>query len=219
MANSEFELRLIEDNLHSGAALILPADKINRVVYVAHGGIDIGGAAFTPDAAWHGRGAAQIAAAGEGAAIWRWELAPRGSKVEMVEPAAGASRLKLAAPLVWPISDSLLVRADSVAFPPGGCAYLHTHQGPGIRCMIEGGTRIDTDGHSTCYAPGGAWFEAGPIPVFAQAAADRNSRFIRVMILPARLKGQSSIAYVRAEDRDKPKSQSYKIFVDEPISV
>ena len=79
--------------------------------------------------------------------------------------------------------------------------------------------RIDTNGHSTSYAPGGAWFEAGPIPVFAQAAADRASRFIRVMILPARLKGTSSISYVNAEDRDKPKSQSYKIFVDTLIDV
>ena len=33
----------------------------------------------------------------------------------------------------------LLMRGDSVAFPPGGCAYRHHHQGPGIRCMIEGG--------------------------------------------------------------------------------
>ena len=79
--------------------------------------------------------------------------------------------------------------------------------------------RIDTDGHSTSYAPGGPWFEAGPIPVFAQAAADRASRFIRVMVLPAGLKGKSSISYVNAEDRDKPKSQCYKIFVDQPIEV
>ena len=61
-----------------------------------------------------------------------------------------------------------------VAFPPGGCAFLHTHQGPGIRCLIEGGIRINTHGASTAHAPGGAWFEAGPEPVYAQAAADRT---------------------------------------------
>jgi hypothetical protein len=55
--------------------------------------------------------------------------------------------------------------------------------------------------------------------VFAQAAADRPTRFIRVMVLPARLKGQSSIGYVNAEDREKPKSQRYKIYLDEPIEV
>jgi hypothetical protein len=36
-------------------------------------------------------------------------------------------------------------------------------------------------------------------------------------VLPARLKGQSSIAYVKSEDREKPKSQSYKGYVDQPI--
>ena len=90
------------------------------------------------------------------------------------------------------------MRCDSVAFPPGGCAYLHTHQGPGIRCLIEGGIRIDTEGTSHCYAPGGAWFEAGPEPVFAQAA-DRPTRFMRVMVLPAHAAGPGSIAYVNAE--------------------
>ena len=48
------------------------------------------------------------------------------------------------------------MRGDSVAFPPGGCAYLHRHQGPGIRCLIEGGIRIDTHERSTSFGPGGA---------------------------------------------------------------
>jgi hypothetical protein len=39
------------------------------------------------------------------------------------------------------------------------------------------------------------------------------------MLLPARLKGQSSIAYVNTEDREKPKSQRYKIYLDQPISL
>jgi hypothetical protein len=215
-----FELRLVEDNLHAGASLALPADPINRVVFVAHGSVRIDGAEFSADSAWHGMGAGSIEAGDEGAALWRFELVPAGAAITEVARGAGRSQLKLAAPLTrWPIADALLIRADSVAFPPGGRAYLHTHQGPGIRCLIEGGIRIDTDGHSTSYAPGGAWFEAGPVPVFAQAAADRHSRFIRVMVLPAALLGKSSIAYVNAEDRDKPKSQVYKIYADSPIVV
>jgi hypothetical protein len=105
-----------------------------------------------------------------------------------------------------------------LAFPPGGCAYLHRHQGPGIRCLIEGGIRIDTDGRSTSYGPGGAWYESGPAPVFAQAAADRPSRFIRVLILPRTLLGKSSIQYVNEDDKAKPKSQQYRVFVDTPVT-
>lgn len=219
MTNPSFELRLVEDNLHGGAALELPDDMINRVVYVAHGSIETGGARHADDSAWTGRGAARIVAGPTGAALWRFELITAGSPITSAAASAGYTRHKLTAPLAWPIADAVLFRADSVAFPPGGCAYLHTHQGPGIRCLIEGGVRIDTNGHSTSYAPGGAWFEAGPIPVFAQAAADRPSRFIRVMVLPARLKGLSSISYVNTEDRDKPKSQSYKIFADVAIDI
>ena len=39
------------------------------------------------------------------------------------------------------------------------------------------------------------------------------------MILPRALKGQSSIRYVNAEDRDKPKSQKYRGYVDEFIEL
>jgi hypothetical protein len=53
--------------------------------------------------------------------------------------------------------------------------------------------------------------------VFAQAAADRPCRFIRVMILPRTLLGKSSIQYVNEDDKAKPKSQQYRVFVDAPI--
>ena len=127
------------------------------------------------------------------------------------------SREKLAARLETLPKGALLLRGDSVAFPPGGCAYLHRHQGPGIRCLLEGGIRIDTHGRSTSYGPGGAWYETGPDGVFAQAA-DRPTRFIRVMILPLAYFGKSSVEYLNEEDKAKPKSQTYKIFADMPLA-
>ena len=67
-----YELRLIEDNLASGGALALPADGINRVIYVAHGAVSIAGQ--TPAATgWQRRGAARVSAGSTGAALWRWE--------------------------------------------------------------------------------------------------------------------------------------------------
>jgi hypothetical protein len=213
-----YELRLVEDTIAAGGELTLPSDAVNRVVYVVHGGMAVDGHALGEDRAWHGRGSARIAAGRSGAALWRWELAPAGSAVFQQDRDGGAHGLKLRRDLAWPIADSRIMRCDSVSFPPGGCAYLHTHQGPGIRCLIEGGIRIDTAGETHSYGPGSAWFESGSEPVFAQAA-DRATRFIRVMVLPARLVGQSSISYVNAEDREKPKSQRYKVYLDVPISV
>jgi hypothetical protein len=148
---------------------------------------------------------------------WRWELAPDGATGGAAVGTSVASREKISASLGTLASGDLLLRGDSVAFPPGGCAYLHRHQGPGIRCLIEGGIRIDTHGGSTSYGPGGAWYESGPDPVFAQAASDRPSRFVRVMILPRALMGKSSLEYLNEEDRAKPKSQHYKVFLDAPI--
>ena len=91
--------------------------------------------------------------------------------------------------------------------------------GPGIRCLLDGGIRIDTHGRSTSYGPGSAWYETGSDPVFAQAAMDRPSRFIRVMILPRSLVGKSSFQFVNEEDKAKPRVQQYKIFADMPIAT
>ena len=112
----------------------------------------------------------------------------------------------------------LFTRCDRVGFPPGGEALTHVHQGPGIRCLLAGSIRIDSEGASHSFAPGEAWFEAGPQPVYAAASRETPSAFARVMILPRSCHGKSSIRYVRPEDADKPKSQTYQIFADEFIT-
>jgi hypothetical protein len=207
-------LRLTEDVFANGSELTLP--PLPRMIFVVHGGISIAGKSLGDGETWHGEGAVTVAAGAAGAACWRFELAA----ALPGEPSATgvSSREKLAAQLDTLPAGELLLRGDSVGFPPGGCAYLHRHRGPGIRCLVEGGIRIDTHGRSTSYGPGGAWFESGPDAVFAQAAADRPSRFVRVMILPRALVGKSSIQYVNKADKDKPRVQQYKIFADAPIA-
>jgi hypothetical protein len=202
-------LALYEDVLANGAALMLPAAP--RMIFLVHGGVAIADRTLRDGEAWHDEGAATITAGSAGATCWRYELvAPR------APPAAGViSREKLAVSLDTLPAGELLLRGDSVAFPPGGCAYRHTHQGPGIRCLLEGGIRIDTAGRSISYGPGGAWYESGPEPVFAQAA-DRPSRFVRVMILPRAFLGKSSLQLV--DPADKPRAQQYQIFADAPIA-
>jgi hypothetical protein len=39
------------------------------------------------------------------------------------------------------------------------------------------------------------------------------------MILPRALIGKSSFQYVNEEDKDKPRVQQYKIFVDAPVTL
>lgn len=211
-------LRLYEDTFSADAVLDAALPAMPRMMFVVHGAATIAGRAFADGEAWFGEDPLSVTPGKAGITCWRFELAPASGPGGAARGRGVVSREKLAAPLTTLPAGVLLMRGDSVAFPPGGCAYLHTHQGPGIRCLIEGGIRIDTHGHSTSYGPGGAWFESGPEPVFAQGAADRPTRFIRVMILPRALVGKSSIAYVNEDDKARPKSQQYKIFVDAPIA-
>jgi hypothetical protein len=208
-------MRLYEDVL-SGAAKSAVLRALPRLIFIVHGEAVIAGQSFRDGEAWHGEGAAELAPGSGGVTCWRFELAPEGAATGAL---AQGSQLKLEAAAQTLPKGELLLRGDSVAFPPGGCAYLHRHQGPGIRCLLEGGIRIDTHGHSTSYGPGGAWYESGPDPVFAQGAGDRATRFIRMMILPRALLGKSSIEYLKPEDKERPKPQSYKGFADLPISL
>jgi hypothetical protein len=209
-------LRLYEDVLSNDAAEVR-LRALPRMIYVVHGALTIADRTLRDDEAWHGEDAVTLKVGKQGATLWRFELS--GAPGDSAASGNGiASREKLSARLETLPQGRLLLRGDSVAFPAGGCAYLHRHQGPGIRCLVDGGIRIDTHGRSTCYGPGGAWYESGPDPVFAQAG-ERPTRFIRVMVLPVAYVGKSSVEYLNEDDKAKPKTQQYKIFADVPLTV
>ena len=209
------ELRLPEDFLTDRGALALPAQP--RMLYVVRGALTVGERVLGPGETLFSEESVAGHAEAAGATLWRWELSdPRQPAAKTSQPGV-ISHIKLTAALTTLPDGDLIWRGDSVAFPPGGCAYLHRHQGPGIRCLIEGSLRIDTAGQSQTHEIGDAWFESGPAPVFAQAGS-RPTRFIRVMILPRALIGKSSIQYVNEEDKAKAKTQQYRVFVDAPLT-
>ncbi len=209
---AKFALRLFTDRLAAGAGLALGPDA-RRILYVAAGDLGIGSgdtsASLAPNSAWHG-GEAALRAGAAGAEVLRFELMAG-------EGAAAAPGATLAAPIELDAGTEYLIRCDRVAFPPGGVAYTHTHQGPGLRCVASGRIRIETAGTVRHYAPGEAWFESGPDPVFAAGSDTEATSFVRVMVLPRIYLGRSSIRYVRPEDQDKPKRQSYQIYIDAPL--
>ena len=207
-------LRLYEDALANDVEVTLPA--LPRMIFVVHGALTLAGKALGDGEAWSGEATVTLKAGNGGATVWRWDLVSGAAGGGPTVGPGVASREKFSAELVTIPKGALLLRGDSVAFPAGGCAYLHRHQGPGIRCLLDGAIRIDAPGHSHSYGPGSAWYETGPDGVFAQAA-DRPTRFIRVMILPLTYLGKSSVEYLNEEDKAKPKSQAYKIFADMPL--
>ena len=209
-----YEMRLFEDTLFGGEEVRFEAPA-PRAMYVSAGSISVDRDDVPMDEGLVATDAVTARAGGDGATVWRWEVGSSDADIyDHRTTLRLAGRIDPAA-----IADELLIRLDSVAFPPGGTALLHTHKGPGIRCLREGDIRIDTEGQSSSYGPGGAWFESGPEPVFAQASTEVPSRFIRTMVLPRSLLGASSIRYVNIEDRDKPKSQTYRVFAEAPIGL
>jgi quercetin dioxygenase-like cupin family protein len=209
------ELRLVEDFMTDKGSLTLPAQP--RMIFVVRGAITTGRSTLRSGEVLYAEETITAHADETGATIWRWELSDPRHPAAKTGNVGVISRERLSKMLTSLPERELLWRGDSVAFPPGGCAYLHRHQGPGIRCVIEGELRVDTQGQSHTYRVGDAWFEAGPDPVFAQAGT-KPTRFIRVMILPRSLIGKSSIQYVNPEDKQKPKVQQYRVFVDAPLT-
>ena len=211
-----YEMRLFEDTLF-GDEEVRFEDAAPRAIYVSAGSISVNGEDIPLDGGVVLTDAAMFCAGGNGATVWRWEVRSSTADADAYSHRVTlrlAGRIDAAA-----IAGELLIRLDSVAFPPGGTALLHTHRGPGIRCLREGDIRINTEGRSSSYCPGGAWFESGPEPVFAQASTTAPSRFIRTMVLPRSLLGASSIRYVNDEDRNKPKSQTYRVFSEIPMTL
>ena len=131
----------------------------------------------------------------------------------VAEPSDGAL---MARALALAPGDHLL-RLDRVDFPPGGVAYLHTHPGPGLRVLLHGRLRVDTQGTSHEYGPLEWWYESGPDPVFAAASETDDTAFVRVLVLPAEWEGKRTIAYVDPADEEKPKLQRARIYLEERL--
>jgi len=211
-----YSLRLIEDTLAPGARYTPALGSRAGVLYLAAGEMRVeeGGAAATLES-----GRAQLAAkagavAGPGGArILRFELVRQ-------PPLPAGGRVLLEHPMALDPRASWLLRCDRVDFERGAVAPPHGHRGGGIRCLLRG--RLDVtvgDGPTRAMRPWDAWFESGREPVLAVASKDEDTSFIRVAVLPAEIRGKSSIVYVDAADAARGKPRTYTVFVDEPIAL
>jgi quercetin dioxygenase-like cupin family protein len=210
-------LRLIEDGSSAGAPLPAMLPPLNRVVYVTHGDVTVVSAGVETRVAagdaWHGGAGCALRGGEGGARLLRFEL------YRHPAPGLDGGTLKLDHPIDLDPRASWLMRCDRVDFAPGGEAPRHRHRGGGIRCLLRGRIEVTVgDEPPAKIAPGGAWFESGREPVYAAAAPDEETSFIRVTIQPAEIRGQSSIMYVNpAEAARKPRT--YTVFIDEPIAL
>ena len=219
------EIRLYLDRFDAKSEPVTLHDTIARALYVVEGSLALHGLSGAGTAATLGANSAvsaettrAVSGGSLPAQVLRWEIMPDDASSE-IEGAAD-SRLLLSAAIALEPSQDYLLRCDRVDFPPAAQALRHTHQGAGIRCLLHGSIRIETEGTNHRYGPMDAWFENGSDAVHAFADLESPTAFARVMLLPrSLLGGKSSIQYVSTEDLDKPKSQRYQIFVDHPVEL
>ncbi|HEX7216233.1 MAG TPA: cupin domain-containing protein [Methylomirabilota bacterium] len=206
-----YSLRLIEDRVAAGASPPAPRRGVPRVLFVLAGTLR-DGAAGAPLPAL-GPNHDEARAGTDGARLYRVELvrqppAPAGGRVLLEHP------LDLAGGAAW------LMRCDRVDFEPAGVAPRHRHHGGGIRCLLRGRLEVTVaDGAPRVVRPGECWFESGREPVLAVAAREDETSFIRFSVLPAQIRGQSSILYVDPADAGRGKPRRYTVLVDEPIAL
>src|SRR5262245_23604303 len=214
MSAVAYALRLIEDRLIAGAGYDRTPSRLNRVIYVAAGEVALGepasvlraGAAiFAPDVG-------TLRAGVSGAHVLRFEL------FVQPPPSTGGGRVILEHPLALDPRAAWVMRCDRVDFEPGGVALPHRHRGGGIRRLLTGHLEVTVgDGAARVMRPGDAWFESGRDPVLAVAAATEGTSFVRAAVLPAEIRGRSSIMYVDPADAERSRPRTYTVYVDEPI--
>ena len=212
------ELRLIEDFL-TDRGVLDAARRCRACCSWCAAPLTIGQRVLGQGEALFRRGMLTAHAEGTGATLWRLELSdPR-------QPAAGSTDQAA-------LDTRISSRSRSNTMPEGESALARRQRGVSARRLRVSasppgaGHPLPDRGHdphryqgrqSHTYEIGEPWFESGPEPVFAQAG-DRPTRFVRVMILPRALIGKSSIQYVNEEDKTKPKTQQYRVFVDAPLT-
>jgi len=221
---TNIQLRLVEDWIPAGSAQIyLP--QASRALYIVEGGLTIefsdGAQHVNTESAWLGSDEITLISGSQDTLIWRWELYDGAHPLGVELPSAPGTKsiCKLTQELELDRRFEWLMRCDRVSFPPGGVALTHVHQGPGIRCVLDGEIIIETLGKSHTHSVGDAWFELGHAPVLAPTTQESSTTFIRCFILPRACRGKSSIRYVRPEDATKPKSQGYHVFGERFIEL
>ncbi|MDV7142194.1 cupin domain-containing protein [Tropicimonas sp. TH_r6] len=116
--------------------------------------------------------------------------------------------------------ERVLLRLDTVTFPPGAVAWRHVHPGPGIRHLLQGDLTLKADDHEVRMRAGESWFEAAHSPVRANASTDApKTAFVRFMILPIALQGQPSIQILDSDDLEKPRLQVTRRFIDQVVRL
>ncbi len=123
------------------------------------------------------------------------------------------AQIELAAGIALEGDGPFFLRADGVSSSPGAATPRHGHRGPGIRRLSKGLLMAEVGDFTKRIRAGEAWFETGKEWVVGSNISQAGNTFIRVMALPAELKGgKSSFVPASPEEAAKPRAVQYRLF-------
>jgi hypothetical protein len=183
-----YTLRLYHDRYAPGARLNADLKAQHSNVYVVDGSATINGSPLKRDEAAYAKDVLRIEPGPEGAEVWRWDLVRASEPDNLAQGEGITSHLRMSRHIkmfeLVPTS-KWLFRLDAITDMMGSTG-LHSHPGSGIRCMIEGQMRVESDkGESSDNRrPGACWYEEGSYPLVSTSDPGNMAHFLRGMVLP-----------------------------------
>ena len=181
-------LKLFHDDLAANAKLTPGLEAQHSIIYVWKGSATVNDEQVNADSAAYAEDFAAIKAGPEGAVLWRWELVPENDPVHLLLGEGVHSRMKMSRKVkmfeLCPASKWLFRLDCIIGFL--GTTGLHSHPGSGIRCMLNGTLRAESEKgeNSDNRNPGDVWYEEGAYPLVSTTDEGVETTFLRGMILP-----------------------------------
>ncbi len=196
----------------------------HSMIYVWKGMATIDGREVDADAAVYASEFPSITAGPQGATLWRWELSPASEPSHVLTGPGIASRLAMARKVkmfeLVPTS-TWLFRLDCI-IGHQGTTGVHAHPGSGIRCMLDGHLRIESDkGESSDNRnPGDVWYEEGAYPLVSTADPGLKATFLRGMVLPPEFADYPETAiWISGAPEGGVKNEGWKVYAQEIVTL
>jgi len=181
-------LNLFHDKFSQNVEVIPGVESQHSIIYVWKGSATINGKEFNADSTIYAEDFASIKAGLEGAILWRWELVPENDPIHLLKGTGIDSVLRMSRKVkmfeLVP-SSKWLFRLDTIIDFEGSTG-LHSHPGSGIRCLLKGNIRVESEKgeNSNNRNPGDSWYEEGAYPLVSTVDEGDKTTFLRGMILP-----------------------------------
>ncbi|MFH0915520.1 MAG: hypothetical protein V1912_03620 [bacterium] len=183
-----FTLRLYHDSYAPNSRTAQDLEAQHGIAYVFNGSATVNGETLEKDSAAYWKDVAAIEAGRDGAFLWRWELVRTDAPNNVACGDGVASRLRMSRRVrmfdLVPTS-KWLFRLDCI-YNNRGSTGLHSHPGSGIRCMLAGHLRVESEKGecSDNRLTGDCWYEEGSYPLISTSDPGETADFLRGMVLP-----------------------------------